>query len=724
MEINGFKVDKENIYGLNTNAKESTCPICSATRSKSKEKCMTLHWDTGLGICHHCGVRLQLHTFTSKKATKVYSLPEWKNNTDLSENLVKWFEKRGISQFTLRLMKITEGKEWIPQTGKLENTVQFNYFRNNQLINIKYRDGAKNFKMHKDSERIFYNLDGINISNEVIIVEGECFDGKAMVLTQRGWIHLSSLQESDLVCIVDENKNLSFEKPLQYIKKHYNGKMIDLEGKGYSSFTTEKHNLVLESKKTGLVKKEANVIKNQALSIPRAGFYNGSGLNVSDDTLRLLIAISADFTLRKGGDIYGSFKKERKYLRIKQLLESLNIKHCINKDSRDYWSVFIHRNHGLDAFKLFPMDWISKLSKHQIELILEEIIFWDGNSVNGRTMTEFNSKEINNIEFIQTLCHLSGRCSSIVRRKNKYGSWYKATILNNKSKTSLQRLKKEIVDWNDYVYCVTVSTGMILVKQNEHITISGNCDALSFIECGIHNVVSVPNGSTIGTANLEYLDNCIEYFDNKDKIYLALDNDEAGKSTTKELIRRLGSDKCFLVDFNDCKDANEYLTTYGKESLLETLKNAKEIPIDGVSSLYDWQKEFQEYLVNGMQSGFKIGLKSFDDIFSTYTGQYIVVTGKPSCFTEDQEIITEFGSKKISQLNINDKVLSYNEKTKQNEYCKVVNTMVNDNTQDKIYKITMKDGTIIKVTENHLFFNGISYVKIKDLLLSTGKLKN
>jgi len=295
---------------------------------------MTLHWDTGLGICHHCGVRLQLHSFTSKKATKVYSLPEWKNNTELSEKLVKWFEKRGISQFTLRLMKITEGKEWMPQPQKIENTVQFNYFRNNQLVNIKYRDGNKNFKLHKDSERIFYNLDGINISNEVVIVEGEA-------------------------------------------------------------------------------------------------------------------------------------------------------------------------------------------------------------------------------------------------------------------------------------------------------------DCLSFIECGIHNVVSVPNGSTIGTANLEYLDNCIEYFENKDKIYLALDNDEAGKSTTKELIRRLGSDKCFLVDFNDCKDANEYLTTYGKESLLETLKNAKEIPIDGVSSLFDWQKEFQEYLVNGMQSGFKIGIKSFDDIFSTYTGQYVVVTGRPSSGKSD-----------------------------------------------------------------------------------------
>jgi hypothetical protein len=33
-------------------------------------------------------------------------------------------------------------------------------------------------------------------------------------------------------------------------------------------------------------------------------------------------------------------------------------------------------------------------------------------------------------------------------------------------------------------------------------------------------------------------------------------------------------------------------------------------------------------------------------------------------------------------------------------------------------EIKMKDGTIIQVTENHKFFFGGSYVKIKDILLN------
>ena len=167
------------------------------------------------------------------------------------------------------------------------------------------------------------------------------------------------------------------------------------------------------------------------------------------------------------------------------------------------------------------------------------------------------------------------------------------------------------------------------------VVVEGEMDAISFIEAGLTNVVSVPNGSTLKTINLEYLDNCIEYFENKTKIYLALDNDEAGKNLSKELSRRFFNKTCFLVDFSDKKDANEYLVAYGKESLLKTIYEAKEISIEGVSSLSDWETEFDDYCLNGARGGFKTGLKSFDDVFSTYLGQYIVVSGFPSSGKSD-----------------------------------------------------------------------------------------
>lgn len=422
MDLNGFKIEKWNVHNIPENVKMSTCPLCSSQRKKKTDKCLQVDWTTGISFCHHCNEVIQLHTYTKKEVKRDYKRPEWTNQTELSDNLVKWFESRSISQNVLKVARITEGKEWMPQSKREENTIQFNYFRNNELINIKYRDGRKNFKMFKDAEKIFYNYDLAATSKEIIIVEGEM-------------------------------------------------------------------------------------------------------------------------------------------------------------------------------------------------------------------------------------------------------------------------------------------------------------DALAYMEAEIYNVVSIPNGSTIGNVNLEYLDNSIEIFENKDRYYLALDNDEAGQNVQKELVRRLGAEKCFIVDLQGYKDANELLQKKGKLNLKLSIENAKEIPITGISSVNDWREEFEEYLVNGMKQGFKTGIESFDSKFSTYTGQYIVVTGKPSCFTKNQKIKTTNGSKEISKLKIGDYVISHNEKLKINEYNKVINTMVNNNTKDKIYRLTMKDGTIIECTENHRFFNGTSYVKIKDLLLPLNKFK-
>lgn len=90
-----------------------------------------------------------------------------------SESFLKYFGSRGISESTLLKNKVSEGKEYMPQVGGERNTIQFNYYKENELINVKYRDGDKNFKLVKDAERIMYGLDDLKDCKEAIIVEGE-----------------------------------------------------------------------------------------------------------------------------------------------------------------------------------------------------------------------------------------------------------------------------------------------------------------------------------------------------------------------------------------------------------------------------------------------------------------------------------------------------------------------------------------------------------------------
>lgn len=319
IEINTSKITGE-YYAV--------CPKCSADRKKKRVKCLSVNLEKKVWCCQHCGWKGSLKP---ERAVKNYIKPVWTNNTSLSDKVVQWFKTRGISQKVLIDAKITEQREWMPQTTKEENCIGFNYFRGGELINTKFRTGAKDFKLVKDAEMIFYNYDGLK-GNTVVIVEGEI-------------------------------------------------------------------------------------------------------------------------------------------------------------------------------------------------------------------------------------------------------------------------------------------------------------DALSFIEAGINYVLSVPNGAVKGeNQRLDYLDNCIELFTNVKTVILAVDNDEAGIYLREELKRRLGSDRCFKVDFDDCKDANEYLLKYGSIKLVELIMPDSLIPfpIEGIVSISELKETSSEYFENGLKAGAKCGIKEYDDLISFEKGFTTTVTGIPN----------------------------------------------------------------------------------------------
>ena len=174
-----------------------------------------------------------------------------------------------------------------------------------------------------------------------------------------------------------------------------------------------------------------------------------------------------------------------------------------------------------------------------------------------------------------------------------------------------------------------------IVGYDDCVITEGEMDVLALHEAGIKNAISVPNGATLNSNNLDYLDNCIDYFENKDKVILAVDNDEPGQALQQEFIRRLGAEVCYLVTFEDCKDANEYLIKYGKEKLVKRIEGARPVPLENVTTLKDIEDEITDFVRNGFKRGYQVGLSNFDNIFSTYTGQFITVTGIPSSGKSD-----------------------------------------------------------------------------------------
>lgn len=152
------------------------CRACSRERKKKGEKCLAINAKSGAYNCHHCGdsgIIVSHRTMGSNSNEPQYERPSMDNVTPLSDKMLDWFKGRGISSGTLLRNKVTQSTEWMPQVSDNRNVICFNYYREGELINIKYRDGEKNFRQTKNAEKIFYGLDDIKDKKEVFIVEGE-----------------------------------------------------------------------------------------------------------------------------------------------------------------------------------------------------------------------------------------------------------------------------------------------------------------------------------------------------------------------------------------------------------------------------------------------------------------------------------------------------------------------------------------------------------------------
>ena len=141
------------------------CPQCSDSRQKSKEKCLSVDMGEGVFFCHHCGFKGSLNNKKDSEIIKYFKLPKQEIKTNLPENVIKWFTQRAITEATLQKCFIGYGDK---------KDIQFPYYKDGKIVNIKHRAYPKKFWQEKDAEKCLYRYDDIkNGGNFLIITEGE-----------------------------------------------------------------------------------------------------------------------------------------------------------------------------------------------------------------------------------------------------------------------------------------------------------------------------------------------------------------------------------------------------------------------------------------------------------------------------------------------------------------------------------------------------------------------
>lgn len=160
---------------------KAVCPKCSHTRKKRTQKCLNVNTETGVWHCWHCewsgkaddsAARRPPLPHVTQDRPKAFVRPELRPQ-GLNATALAWFAERGITPEVLERNGVTTTPVYMPQVEREVTAIAFPYRRAGELLNVKYRDRDKNFRMATGAERLLYGYDDIQATT-TIIVEGEC----------------------------------------------------------------------------------------------------------------------------------------------------------------------------------------------------------------------------------------------------------------------------------------------------------------------------------------------------------------------------------------------------------------------------------------------------------------------------------------------------------------------------------------------------------------------
>lgn len=367
----------------------------------------------------------------------------------------------------------------------------------NRLFNCRVADGKDASKagiiatVSKDkmTERWGVEAGDIVLANRGFLIIDECFPKDTEILTEGGFIKFQNLEKDTKVGQYKEDGTIEFVLPERIIKKPFEGNLLKVKSFFGEHISTPNHNRVLVNKK-GEIKKLK--VMDSLLTSDKViinGEYDGKGVNLSDNELRFIVAFNADGCIKNKKYGYLSIKKERKKERIKKICKELNIKYSVREYIRknkgkycdfyfgDIIKKYFNSINGKYT-KEYPKNWFKELSLRQRKLIIKELEFWDGYKCSKNSWQFFTSKE-EDVKIISEIAITAGFSCHIYRRKKSgYKDNFSLTFKEKRYKTQQNRKVTEI-PYKDDVYCVTVPTGMILIKQGDCFQVTGNCDKLS-----------------------------------------------------------------------------------------------------------------------------------------------------------------------------------------------------------------------------------------------------
>ncbi|MGL4453750.1 MAG: 3'-5' exonuclease [Paraclostridium sp.] len=358
----------------------------------------------------------------------------------------------------------------------------------------------------------------INCKDEVLVINAKagCVDSETEFFNGFGWKKISEYSQGDMVLQFNKDWTSTLVYPKRYIKADCKNMHRIKTNYGIDMVLSDEHNVIYvdisrekDRNKFGIGKLSsisASDMINRHMS-NKTGFsgkfittFNSitnleNPIDMTDDEIKLSIAIMADSNITENGKIRINIKKERKKIRLEEILNSVGIEYKkVNYNPKDLlFSTYIFDFKFKE--KKFPHSWMFA-TRHQKELIIDEIKHWDGTERVGNRMHSYFSTNKSDIDIIQMIAHSIGikanyrvddrvgedQTSSngkIYKRKSisyelNFSSRIYAGIGQQSKVENRDKVVSEFKTVDGFKYCFEVDSSMLILRRNGKIFITGN----------------------------------------------------------------------------------------------------------------------------------------------------------------------------------------------------------------------------------------------------------
>jgi DNA polymerase len=316
-------------------------------------------------------------------------------------------------------------------------------------------------------------------------VRHACVDEDTEVLTHHGWKRIAEFnKEIDEVAQWDTDGRISFVTPIETVKYEFDGELYNYRNTCFRQTISPGHRMIVVNRKTNKSKviliEDLWDVNNSDYVAPTSGkLKSTTSLSLSPIFMRLFTAIQADGSFRERDrgrrEISFKVKKERKIVRLRELLESAEIEYS-EYPAGDEVGFYINGNRHKELFDFLVTtnkkfgSWVLWLSQDCLEAIIDESKWWDSRRNIGLNSWQYYSKYRENCEWMATIAHLTNRRASIY---NDHPTVF-TTNINDIAVAHFDKASKFKSQYKGYVYSMQVPSTFYLIRKDGIISITGN----------------------------------------------------------------------------------------------------------------------------------------------------------------------------------------------------------------------------------------------------------